>query len=654
MAEYQARDIQVLEGLEAVRRRPGMYIGSTDSRGLHHTLWELLDNAIDEAANGFASNVSVTLHTDGSATVEDNGRGIPTDIHPTAGVSGVELVYTRLHAGAKFDGSQYSYSGGLHGVGASVVNALSEWLECEVAQEGMLHHIRFTSEYDEAEGKVMAGRPVASLAPVGPTRKHGTKTTYKPDASIFEDVDFHFDRIERHIREMAFLNAGTCFTLTDERTREEGRPKRREFHYAGGISDFALYLNEGKTTLYPAPIVLEGERDGIYISCAVQYTDSYTENIYSYVNNIATTGGGTHETGFKAAWTRVLNDYARTSGTLKEKEQNLTGEDFREGMTLVLLLKMRNVQFEGQTKGKLGNSEARVAVEAVVAEQLQRWLEDLKHAATATTVLEKSLQAARVRDAARRAKETARRRNSIEGAQLVGKLAACTGRKSENNELFIVEGDSAGGTAKQARNREFQAILPLRGKPLNAEKKRLDEVLDNQEFRTLIAALGCGIDTDFSLDALRYHKVILLSDADQDGAHIRAILLTFFFRYMRELIVNGHVYIGQPPLYKVTRGKEIIYCYDDAALAKTTKNFSRGYSLQRYKGLGEMNDNQLWETTMDPVRRTLVQVGLDDAVEAEHILTTLMGEKVEPRKAYIATYAHFNRRDSFAGRKDDT
>ena len=648
MSAYVARDIQVLEGLEAVRLRPGMYIGSTDSRGLHHTLWELLDNAVDEAANGFANTVAITLHQNGAATVEDNGRGIPTDMHPTAGISGVEVVYTQLHAGAKFDNKQYSYSGGLHGVGASVVNALSEWLECEVCHEGKQFFVRFETTFD-AQGKVQAGVAAAPLAEVGPTRKRGTKTTYLPDYRIFDDVNFQFDRIEAKLRELAFLNAGVKFTLIDERVREEGKYKKREYQFAGGISDFVLYLNEGKNAMHQLPILLEGERDGVAMACAIQYNDGYSENIYSYVNNIPTAGGGTHETGLKAAWTRILNDYARQTGALKEKDNNLAGEDFREGMTAVLMVKMHNVQFEGQTKGKLGNAEARQAVDGIVAEQMQRWLDDLKNAATVAGVLEKAISAARVRDAARKAKETARRRTSIEGAQLVGKLAACTGRNPENCELFIVEGDSAGGTAKQARDRQIQAILPLRGKPLNAEKKRLDEVIENQEFRTLIAALGTGIDEDFSIDSLRYHKIVILSDADQDGAHIRSILLTFFFRYMKDLITNGHVYIGQPPLYKVSKGKQTDYYYDDAALNKATDGVSKGYTIQRYKGLGEMNHEQLWETTMDPEHRTLVQVTLEDGVMAEHILTTLMGDKVEPRKLYITEHARFNRVDEFQG-----
>nr|MDD6335832.1 DNA gyrase subunit B [bacterium] len=581
MGEYKASDIQVLEGLEAVRRRPGMYIGSTDARGLHHILWEIVDNAVDEAANGYATQILVTLHADGSASVEDNGRGIPTGIHPQLGVSGVEVVYTQLHAGAKFDNRQYGYSGGLHGVGASVVNALSEWLVCEVGRDGRLWRQEFRTLIDEKTGKVLAGHPMGPLEDIGPTRRKGTRTTFMPDATVFEEASFSFDKVERHLREVGFLNAGVRIVLTDERVKEDGKPKKREFLYAGGLSDFVSYLNEGKNPLHPVPITLEGEKDGISVSCAIQYTDGYTESLYSYVNNIPTAEGGTHETGFKAALTRVFNDYARQVGILKEKDANLSGEDFREGITVVLALKMHSVQFEGQTKTKLGNSEARPAVEAVIAEKLQLWLEDIKNSLVAAAILEKAAQSARVREAARRAKETARRRSSIEGAQLVGKLAASTGKKPELNELFIVEGDSAGGTAKQARKRQFQAIMPLRGKPLNAEKKRLDEVLENQEFRTIIAALGCGIDEDFSIDALKYHKIIILSDADQDGAHIRSILLTFFFRYMKDLITAGHVYIGQPPLYKVSRGKVVRYCYDDKELAIATKEIGRGYALQR-------------------------------------------------------------------------
>lgn len=652
MAEYKASDIQVLEGLEAVRMRPGMYIGSTDSRGLHHLLWELVDNAIDEAANGHASQVSVTLHIDGSATVEDNGRGVPVGIHPQLGVSGVEVVYTQLHAGAKFDNSQYGYSGGLHGVGAAVVNALSTWLICEVCQDGYLYRQEFQSQKDDKTHKVRPGMPVGPLTKMDVTRKRGTKTSFMPDPTVFEEVSFQFDKVDRRLKELAFLNAGVKIVLLDERAREEGRLKKREYLYAGGLCDFVQYLNEEKNPLHPSPILLEGDKEGVLFGCAIQYTDAYSESLYSYVNNIPTSEGGTHETGFKAALTRVFNDYARQTGLLKEKDNNLSGEDFREGITAVLAVKLRSVQFEGQTKTKLGNSEVRPIIEALVTEKLTLWLEDIKNAPTAAAILEKAVQAARVREAARKAKDIARKRSSIEGAQLVGKLAACTGRRAEQNELFIVEGDSAGGTAKQARRREFQAILPLRGKPLNAEKKRLDEVLANEEFRTIIAALGTSIDEDFDIEGLKYHKIIILSDADQDGAHIRAILLTFFFRYMKELVASGHVYIGQPPLYRVSRGKETIYAYNDKELAKVTQNMGKGYSIQRYKGLGEMNEGQLWETTMNPEKRTLLQVTIEDGAEAERILTTLMGDKVEPRKAYISQYAAFNRQDTFGGRKE--
>jgi DNA gyrase subunit B len=643
---YNAADIEVLKGLEAVRRRPGMYIGSTGSRGLHHLLWEIVDNAVDETANGYADQVKITLHQDGGVTVEDNGRGIPVGLHPELGVSGVEVVFTQLHAGGKFNDSNYAYSGGLHGVGASVVNALCKELICEVAVDAKLYRQRFTS-YTDQNGVSHAGEPDGPLQLIGPVRRRGTKITFYPDETMFETVQFDAQLIARRLRELAFLNPAGTFTLIDERQKEDGKPKKREYHYQGGLVDFVHYAARGKTPVHETPIYLDGIRDGIHVSVAMQYTDAYGENIISYVNNIPTTQGGTHETGLRGALTRVFNEFARRGNLLKEKEAALIGEDFRDGLTAVLSVQMKNVQFEGQTKTKLGNTEARTAVEAVVAEKLTLWLDDIRNAELAASIIEKARAAARVREASRKAKEIARKKNSLDAVQLVGKLAACTGRNAAVNELFLVEGDSAGGSAKQGRDRRTQAILPLRGKPLNAEKKRLDEVLANDEFRSIITALGTGIDEDFSLKNLRYDKVIILSDADQDGGHIRAILLTFFFRYMRQLISEGHVYMGVPPLYRLTVGGKSTYYYDDKSLQQATARLKKNYTIQRYKGLGEMNPEQLWETTLDPQNRTLVRVCIEDAAEADRMVTVLMGDKVEPRREYISEFADFNREDAF-------
>ena len=643
---YNAGNIQVLEGLDAVRMRPGMYIGTTSSRGLHHLLWEIVDHAIAEASHGCADQVDVTLHQDGSASVYDNGRGVPVDKHPTLGISGLEVIYTKLHAGGKFNNENYSYSGGLHGVGASVVNALSKWMTVDAFVDWTHWRMRFASQYDPAVGKVTAGIPQGPLERVGNTRKKGTLVRFLPDDTIFEDVRFNGESVARRLQELAYLNRGLKITFTDERVKDP-ELRQRVFHYEGGILDYVKYLNADKNVLHDEPIYMEGQKDTTICRVAIQYTDGYTESMFSYVNNIPTGEGGSHETGFKAAFTKAFNDYARKIGALKEKDNNLSGEDFREGLTCVLVTMVKNPQFEGQTKGRLGNSEVRPAVEAIISQQLADWLDNLKNQDVATQIVQKAVRAAQVREAARKTRDNARKANQLEAAPLVGKLSSCTGRRPEDNELFIVEGDSAGGSAKQGRDRRFQAILPLRGKPLNAEKKRLDQVLSNEEFRSMITALGTSIDEGFNLQNLKYHKVIILSDADQDGAHIRAILLTFFFRYMKELITAGHVYIGMPPLYKVQKGTKVWYAYDDKELSKATHAAGKGYTLQRYKGLGEMNPEQLWETTMDPEKRKLMQVTIEDAALADRRITILMGDKVEPRRDYIIENAEFNKADHF-------
>jgi DNA gyrase subunit B len=642
---YDANHIHVLEGLEAVRMRPGMYIGSTGIRGLHHLLWEIIDNAVDEAVNGFAKGIEVVLNKDGSVSVIDDGRGIPVDNHPKLKIPGVQVVFTQLHAGGKFDIDSYNFSGGLHGVGASVVNALSRWLEVEIKRDGKLYRQRYESVYDKKLNKIISGMPVTPLEEVGETSGTGTKITFLPDDRVFDDVKFNVDIISKRLRELSFLNKGIFIVLKDKRNDDD--ILEQKFIYDGGIADFVHYLNEDKNVIHNDIIYFEDQRDGIYLEVAFQYTDSYTENIFSYVNNIPTTEGGTHETGFKSALTKVFNDYARKLGLLKERDNNLTGEDVREGINAILSVKMHNVQFDGQTKTKLGNSEARSAVEGMVTDGLVHLMEDTTYDNTLKLIIDKAIKAAKVREAARRAKDVARKKSGLDSAPLVGKLASCTSRDPRINELFIVEGDSAGGSAKQGRERHFQAILPLRGKPLNAEKKRLDQVLANEEFRTIISALGTGIDEDFNIDNLKYDKVIILSDADQDGAHIRAILLTFFFRYMRELIARGHVYIGLPPLYKVQKGKKIEYAYDDGELKDKIKKVGKGYTIQRYKGLGEMNPEQLWETTMDPERRAILQVTIEDAAEADKLVTVLMGDRVEPRREYISRHANFNKVDTF-------
>ena len=702
-ADYSAKNLEVLEGLDAVRMRPGMYIGSTGVKGLHHILWEIVDNAIDEAANGYATKVKVILHEDGSASVEDNGRGIPTDIHPKEKVSGVQLVFTKLHAGGKFGQGNYEYSGGLHGVGASVTNALSEWLTVEIYRK-KIFKMSFHSEYNKRKKKYDSGIPDGPLVDTGvSTRRTGTLVRFKPDASVFSETDFSLETVEERLNQLAYLNRGIEITLVDERiTMAEARrqrslfdtvadgeeeqtdgedaaaleeaeqiqeeedftpqqslfaevdelalesePYRVTFKYDGGISDYVKNLNEGKKKLYSTPIYYKVVKNDILVEFSIQHTGDYTENIFSFVNNIPTPEGGYHEIGFKSGLARVLNEHARSNGLLKDKDPNFQGDDFREGITAVLSVKMKEVQFEGQTKTKLGNTEARPAVEAAVIEGFNALQSVRGYKKMIEEIVKKAQGAAKVRMAAKQAKENARAKNSIEGLTLIGKLAACSGRKPEFNEMFIVEGDSAGGTAKQARIRQFQSILPLRGKPLNVEKKRLNQILENEEIRTMISAIGAGIDPDFKLDKINYHKVIILSDADQDGMHIRCILLTFFFRYMRPLVNAGHVYIGMPPLYKVYKGDKVEYAYDDKELNEKIEKIGKGYQLQRYKGLGEMSAEQLWETTMNPATRNLIQVTIEDAAKAERMITTLMGDKVEGRKEFLAKYANFNKKDTF-------
>ena len=702
---YSAKNLEVLEGLDAVRMRPGMYIGSTGIKGLHHILWEIVDNAVDEAANGYASKIVVTLYKDGSASVEDNGRGIPTDIHPKEKVSGVQLVFTKLHAGGKFGQGNYAYSGGLHGVGASVTNALSEWLTVEVYKKH-IYKMSFRSRFNARKKKVDSGVPDGPLEDTGiSTKRTGTTVRFKPDATVFSETEFDLETVQERLNELAFLNKGLEITLIDERltmadlkkmqsnlssfdeeesengdtpdgeesvqetveefkmqqtlfdaideAELENQPYKMVYKYDGGISDFVKNLNDGKKKLYSAPIYYSVEKNGIQVEFSIQHTSDFTESLFSFVNNIPTPEGGYHETGFRSGLVRALNNYARANGFLKEKDVNFQGDDFREGLTAVLSVKMQNVQFEGQTKTKLGNTEARVAVEMAVVEGLTAFMSQRGSKKTFEEIIKKAQGAAKVRLAAKQAKDNARAKNSIDNLTLIGKLASCSGRKPEFNEMFIVEGDSAGGTAKQARVRQFQSILPLRGKPLNVEKKRPDQILQNEEIRTIIGAIGAGIDPDFHLDKINYHKVIILSDADQDGMHIRCILLTFFFRYMRPLVNAGHVYIGMPPLYKVYKGDKVEYAYDDKELNEKIEKIGKGYQLQRYKGLGEMSAEQLWETTMNPATRNLTQVTVEDAAKAERMITTLMGDKVEGRKEFLAKYANFNKKDAFMDKVEE-
>ncbi|MCX7779365.1 MAG: DNA topoisomerase (ATP-hydrolyzing) subunit B [Negativicutes bacterium] len=618
---YGAEQIQVLEGLEAVRRRPGMYIGSTSSRGLHHLVYEVVDNSIDEALAGYCDRVAVTIHSDNSITVEDNGRGIPVDMHEI-GKSALEVVMTVLHAGGKFGGEGYKVSGGLHGVGVSVVNALSEKLEVEVKRDGKIYQMRFAR-----------GNTVQGITVVGATNETGTKVTFKPDAEIFEETVYDYDILKHRLRELAFLNKGIYISLEDKRT-----DTREEFHYEGGIISFVKHLNKNKDVLYPEPIYLQGAKEDTWVEIALQHNDSYVENMFSFVNNINTVEGGTHLSGFKIALTRSINDYARKFNMLKENEENLSGDDVREGLTAVISVKIREPQFEGQTKTKLGNSEVRGIVDAILTEGLNEFFEE--NPSVTKKIIEKSIMAARAREAARKARELTRRKNALEFSGLPGKLADCSVRDPEQAEIYLVEGDSAGGSAKQGRDRRFQAILPLRGKILNVEKARLDKILNNEEIRAMITAFGCGIADDFDIEKARYGKIIIMTDADVDGAHIRTLLLTFFYRYMQPLIQNGKVYIAQPPLYLVKKGKEHWYLYSDDEMEKLLSRIGRdGITVQRYKGLGEMNPEQLWETTMNPEARTILQVTLEDAMEADQIFSVLMGDKVEPRREFIERHA---------------
>ena len=629
--EYGADQIQILEGLEAVRKRPGMYIGSTSSRGLHHLVYEIVDNAVDEALAGFCTEIQVTINPDNSITVLDNGRGIPVGINHKAGIPAVEVVFTILHAGGKFGGGGYKVSGGLHGVGASVVNALSEWLEVTICREGKKYQQRYER-----------GHTMYPLKEIGvcDSEETGTKVTFLPDKEIFEETVYDYDILKQRLREMAFLTKGLRIVLRDTRADQE---KEKIFHYEGGIREFVTYLNRSKEALYPEVIYCEGEKDGVMVEVAMQHNDSYTENSYGFVNNINTPEGGTHIVGFRNALTKTFNDYARKNKLLKDSEPNLSGDDIREGLTAIVSVKIEEPQFEGQTKQKLGNSEARGAVDFVVSKQLEIFLEQNPTVAKAT--VEKSVLAQRAREAARKARDLTRRKSALDGMSLPGKLADCSDKNPENCEIYIVEGDSAGGSAKTARNRATQAILPLRGKILNVEKARLDRIYSNAEIKAMITAFGTGIHEDFDISKLRYHKIIIMTDADVDGAHIATLLLTFLYRFMPELIKQGYVYLAQPPLYKVEKNKKVWYAYDDAELNSILEQIGRDNNnkIQRYKGLGEMDAEQLWETTMDPEKRILLRVTMDESATSEIDLTftTLMGDKVEPRREFIEENARF-------------
>jgi DNA gyrase subunit B len=621
---YDARNIQVLKGLEGVRKRPAMYIGSTGQSGLHHLVYEVVDNSVDEALAGFCTEVDVTIHTDGSVTVVDNGRGIPVDMHPAQNRPALEVVMTTLHAGGKFDDNSYKVSGGLHGVGVSVVNALSEWLEVEVDRDGK----RYQQRYE-------LGVVKTDLATIGETERTGTVVRWKPDGTIFETLDYNFDTLSQRLRELAFLNKGIRIQFLDERTG-----KKHDFQYEGGIVSFVKYLNENKTVLHPAPIYHTRERDKVIVEFSLQYNDGYVENVFSFVNNINTIEGGTHLAGFRAALTRTINHYAEREGMTKSlKDVSLGGDDVREGLTAVVSVKLPEPQFEGQTKAKLGNTEVKGIVESLVGEGIRNYFEE--NPQVARKIVEKCIATARAREAARKARDLARRKSILDSGSLPGKLADCQLTDPAQCEIYLVEGDSAGGSAKMGRDRKYQAILPLKGKILNVEKASLDKMLANEEIRTIITALGTGIDNEFNADKLRYHRIIIMTDADVDGAHIRTLLLTFFFRHMRPLIERGYIYIAMPPLYRVAKGKDIRYAYNEAERETALEALGRGKGihLQRYKGLGEMNPDQLWSTTMDPETRSVLKVTLDDLVEADRMFTILMGDQVEPRRKFIEEYA---------------
>ncbi|WP_077621105.1 DNA topoisomerase (ATP-hydrolyzing) subunit B [Bacillus sinesaloumensis] len=625
--DYDENQIQVLEGLEAVRKRPGMYIGSTSGKGLHHLVWEIVDNSIDEALAGYCTEINVIIEEDNSITVIDNGRGIPVGIHEKMGRPAVEVIMTVLHAGGKFDGGGYKVSGGLHGVGASVVNALSTSLEVYVHRDGKIHYIGFER-----------GHVVSELKVVGETDHTGTTTHFKPDGEIFtETLEYDFDTLANRLRELAFLTRGVKITIEDK--REEN--KRKEYHYEGGIKSYVEHLNRTKEVIHEEPVFVEGEKEGIAVEIALQYNDSYVSNIYSFANNINTHEGGTHESGFKTALTRIINDYARRNNIFKDNDANLTGDDVREGLTAIISIKHPDPQFEGQTKTKLGNSEARTVTESIFSDKFEAFL--MENPSVARKIVEKGTMASRARMAAKKARELTRRKSALEVSSLPGKLADCSSKDPSISELYIVEGDSAGGSAKQGRDRHFQAILPLRGKILNVEKARLDRILSNNEVRSMITALGTGIGEDFDITKARYHKVVIMTDADVDGAHIRTLLLTFFYRFMRKIIEHGFIYIAQPPLYKIQQGKRVEYAYNDRELEKYLAELPANPKpgIQRYKGLGEMNPEQLWETTMDPDNRTMLQVTLQDAIDADETFEMLMGDKVEPRRNFIEENAQY-------------
>ena len=623
---YEAEQIQVLEGLEAVKKRPGMYIGSTGSRGLHHLVWEVVDNSIDEALVGACKNIKVTIHPDNSISNEDDGRGFPVGMHPKLNKPAVEVALTVLHAGSKFGGGGYKVSGGLHGVGVSVVNALSEWLEVEVKRDGKIYHQRYER-----------GFPITELKVIGTTNSTGSRVSFKPDSEVFDELEYSFDILEHRLRELAFLNKGIKISLKDERDGTE-----KTFQYEGGIISFVKHLNKNREVLHKEPIYFEAKKDDVDVEIALQYNDGYAESIFSFANNINTLEGGSHMSGFKNAVTKVINDYARKYKFLKENDANLIGEDVREGMSCVISIRLTDPQFEGQTKTKLGNPEVRGIVDSIVVENFEAFLEE--NPSNAKIIVEKALTAARAREAAKKARELTRRKNVLESTTLPGKLADCSERDPSLCEIYIVEGDSAGGSAKQGRDRKYQAILPLRGKILNVEKARLDRILNSEMIRAMITAFGAGISDDFNLEKMRYGKIIMMTDADVDGAHIRTLLLTFFYRYMSPLIEAGYVYIAQPPLYKVRKKNKDYYAYNDKELEKLFKEIGReGSSIQRYKGLGEMNAEQLWDTTMNPETRIILQVTMEDAVAADEIFTVLMGDKVEPRREFIEHNAKYVR-----------